>query len=73
MPWRAVEGVRSGELAALGLLERGTRLVDMAEGWAGAGDRDTAAIRMPHQQATASSSLGGPCRCAICNFVGGGG
>jgi hypothetical protein len=43
-----------GELATLGLLERGTLLVvDMAESWTGAGDRNTAAIRMPSQHASA--------------------
>ncbi len=52
-PLRAAEAARNGELATLGLLvERGILLaVDMAEGCAGAGDRDTAAVRMPSQHA----------------------
>jgi len=49
--------VRRGELAALGLLESGIRLVDMAEIWAGVGDSDTAAICMPNQHAIMEGSL----------------
>lgn len=40
---------RSGELATLGLLERGSLRVDIVERETGVGDRDTVAIEMNAQ------------------------
>lgn len=55
---RAAAAPRNGELAALGLLERGTLLVDMAEMGSGDGDSDTVAIGMPDRHAMEGVCVG---------------
>jgi len=53
----AVEVGRIGELATLGLFDRGTLRVDIAEICTGVGDRDTVAICIPNQHATGGKGL----------------